>query len=246
MHILTSPLRRFSRTIRASRSRYRIWLIEDLGLAYLPVPKAASSSIRQCVYEHLGQTYHGPDWARLTNAKAALKQRFRHSLTAAQIDKSRAELHVFSFVRNPLARLYSCYRDKVVNAEQRRETCTLAPFGIRFGIDFDTFIRRVAEIPDEQADQHFRSQHCFIIHRGQPLADFIGHVESFAEDWSSLQERFNLPDIGRNRRLSGPPTALTTLPVSRSTAEVAVERYRQDIELFGYQKEIEAMLEKMR
>ena len=85
-------------------------------------------------------------------------------------------------VRNPLARLYSCYRDKVVNAETRRSHCTLTPYGINFGMSFDEFVYRVAEIPDPKANDHFRSLHTFLTYKGHSFVDYVGKLENFNEE----------------------------------------------------------------
>ena len=64
----------------------------------------------------------------------------------------------FGFVRNPWARLYSCYRDKILGPTLRDQQFILGHFGFTPGMAFADFVRGVAEIPDEEADGHFVGQ----------------------------------------------------------------------------------------
>ncbi|MGL1832507.1 sulfotransferase family 2 domain-containing protein [Rhodocyclaceae bacterium SMB388] len=224
------------------RHRCDLWVLEDLGLGYLPVPKVASSSIRNSFVDRMTPVLLGrPDVSRRA-VKERVEARIRLSLDITGVKERRKTLFVFTFVRNPLTRLHSCYRDKVVNAAERREKCTLSPYGIQFGMSFDEFAMRIAEIPDARADQHFRSQHSFVASGGALLVDYVGKIEQFEEDWLPLKVRFGLPPPARSRRVSGEPLAVPDLPLSRAAAEQAVRRYAEDIEIFGYEREIEAVL----
>ena len=151
----------------------------------------------------------------------------------------------FAFVRNPWDRLVSCYRDKI-----RNEVSGYTHFTIRPGVanclarfdafvpdmSFDVFAAAVASIPDADADEHFRSQHTFLINKeGRPGADFIGRYERLADDFRLVQERTGLPNIELPRLQAARKTARYAAYYTPETRDIVAERYRRDIETFGYE-----------
>jgi dermatan 4-sulfotransferase 1 len=224
-------IRRGASKLRAINRRTRIWKVDDLKLAYIPIPKVASSSTRRLMNNRQGQTKPSPDPAKT-------------SLSISQLLRLKDEYFLFSFVRNPLTRLYSCYRDKVVNAETRQKRCTLSPYRIHFGMTFDDFIRRVIQIPDKPADQHFRSLSSFLVHNGELLVDYIGKFENIADDWEVISTRFGLSLPPRNKRVSGSKVSMEDIPLSTASLELVITHYAQDLDTFGYRSELEALLRK--
>jgi dermatan 4-sulfotransferase 1 len=233
---------RKARDWRARRRKLSVWLMRDIGVAYLANPKVASSSIRNLIRERQGRHLYPELQLDHKSLKARVEKEVRISMTPAEVFQFREKAFLFSFVRNPLTRLYSCYRDKVVNAVAKHEESNLSPYGIRFGMTFDEFVRCVAEIPDEGSDQHFRSQHTFLAHEDRVLVHFVGKFERFESDWRRLTNDFGLSCPPRNRRVSGPPVEAKALPLTRSSAEAAMRRYEKDIELFGYHEETAELL----
>lgn len=225
-------IRRVASKLRARNRRTRIYKVDDLKLAYISIPKVASSSTRRMMNKRQGQAKPGPDPAR-------------RSLSIPQLRRLREDYFLFSFVRNPLTRLYSCYRDKVVNAEMRHKRCTLSPYRIHFGMTFDDFVRRVVQIPDKSADQHFRSLSSFLVHNGELLVDYVGKLENIADDWEVISTRFGLSLPPRNKRVSGPKVSMEDIPISAATLELIITHYAQDLDTFGYRSELEVLLRKL-
>jgi hypothetical protein len=105
-------------------------------------------------------------------------------------------------------------------------------------MSFEQFVHAVARIPDRIADIHFRSQHRFFYHRGEPVVDFIGRFERLEEDWETVRERFGLPPLAHYNRS---PHRSYTEAYTPGLAKVAAARYERDIELFGYEEEVAAL-----
>jgi hypothetical protein len=230
---------------RLRRRRFNLWVMEDIGAGYLPTPKVASSAIRNLIRERQGKLFHGHLQLDSKSLKVRVEKQVKFSMKPERIIPLQEKLFLFSFVRNPMTRLYSCYRDKVVNARQKHVESNLSPYGIRFGMSFDEFVGCVAEIPDSASDQHFRSQHTFLTHEGKVLVHFLGRFERFESDWQRLTDEFGLECPPRKRRVSGPPVELETLHLTRPAAEMAMERYRTDLELFGYLGETMRWLDRL-
>ena len=235
--------------------RFYLWTMDDLGLAYVATPKVASNVIRGLIRQRQAKILFAQDEEIKLNKgfnkefKTKLDKKIKRSLRPAQVEALKGDLYLFSFVRNPLARLYSCYRDKVVNAANRRTVCTFSPYGINFGMTFAEFVGRIAEIPDTKANDHFRSLHTFLTYQGVSFVDYIGKIEQFNHDWEPLRQRFGLPTPPRDlnsRRVSGPKIPFIELPYTREIVDVAVKRYARDIELYGYGNEIDFLVENLK
>lgn len=235
------------RIVHAARRRWvheyhlGVWFMDDIGVAYISTPKAASSSIRNLIRLRQSKILY-PDSNELM---PRIDKHVKTALSPSHARKLKEKYYVFSYVRNPLARLYSCYRDKVIDAATQQKKCGLSRHGIEFGVDFDDFVARIAEIPDDQANQHFRSLHTFLTYEGTSLVHWLGRFERFESDWQHLTTRFGLPCPERNRRVTGPIVSLSSLPYTRKSAQLAIKRYQQDIEQFGYKSEIDVFLESL-
>ena len=226
---LKDLIRLNARKLRSHFPRIRVWKIDALKMGYISIPKSASSSIRRYLTAAMKEIGDEQETARV-------------SLTPAQISKLREEIFLFSFVRNPLTRLYSCYRDKLGVAQEKYETCTLSHFGLHYGMSFEDFVRRVVEIPDKYADQHFRSLSSFLVHKGELNVDYVGRFERLSDDWEVISSRFGLEPPGKNRRVSGPPVGLDEIPISKEALALLMERYAEDLDRFEYREELESLL----
>ena len=152
----------------------------------------------------------------------------------------------FTFVRNPWARLASCYADKVLALLPHRfkEFEQYYP-SIRFErMTFTDFVRFVCRVPDDLCEPHFAPQ-CRCLD-GITL-DFVGRVERFADDlgevirltgldkrllkWAHTRTGSSvLPPQDRPRSGSAHYTDLYTT----QTRNLVARKYARDIDRFGY------------
>ena len=148
----------------------------------------------------------------------------------------------FAFVRNPWDRLVSLYFQKVAGTEGTYIGPDLNPPGVngRFyrGMPFAEYVEAVCATPDEAANPHFRSQHLVVCPRndGEVLADFVGRFENLAPDFSHVAERIGAPDLELPHRLRSRDREKQPYSdfYDARLRDLAGERFRQDIETFGY------------
>lgn len=224
--------------------------MDDIDVAYVSTPKVASNSIRNLIRQRQAGVLfdHHESLKGDKEFKAKLDKKIKRRVKPSQALEIKNNRYFFSFVRNPLTRLYSCYRDKVLS-EKRKHSCTFSPYGIEAGISFEEFVYRVADIPDDRSNDHFRSLNNFLVYEGKPFVDYVGKIEHFKEDWQFLNDRFGLPRPPRDersKRVSGPAVPLNKLPYTQEMAEIAVKRYAKDIELYDYADDIDFLFEKIK
>lgn len=127
----------------------------------------------------------------------------------------------WAFVRDPVERLESCWRDKVRDTNTwRLDDEQRTPHG---------FVEWVAGHDLWRCNRHFRLQRSLVDLRRVAL---IGRVESFDEDLERIFDRIGLPFRGAPSKNRTTATADTRWP--RELRSTVRELYAADCEVFGY------------
>lgn len=206
--------------------------LRDEKLLYVDIPKAGCSSVR-----HFLLSAKGLSTKKLHN---------QQSLRLTRKDDLR-EVWCFTFVRDPLERLISCYRDKIRHPRFQSKRfkdgveSSLWRYGLTPGLSFGEFVRFVANVPDVEADHHFRSQ-SDIISPFQEVAsalDFkIWWIEEMASTLASLrklfppqQERVSGQIVIRNKSLKNPGVQEGPIGLDKATLDLVQSRYSADYTL---------------
>ena len=240
---LTDLLERRINDWKTGRSRRRVLVLDDLRAGYIPIAKVASTSLRLHLCRRQARLFYPDEAAQDPRTlQKCMEKRIRKTLGVDETRRLATTHFLFAFVRNPITRLYSCYLDKVVKAARLGEECRLRLYGLSSDMSLDEFVRCIAEIPDAQSDQHFRSQHLYVRADNEWLVQFLGKFERLNADWARLSTRLALDEIPAIQRSTGAGSALAKVPMKRETARIAVDRYREDIETLGYADEIEEWL----
>ncbi len=134
----------------------------------------------------------------------------------------------FGFVRHPLPRFVSAWQDKVVNANY-------------FGFD-DATLTRVRERPEAFAawvgeqdltdtDQHLALQSRLV---DLTQVDFLGRLETFAEDFAELCGLIGLPAVLPQTQHRTATAETPRLLASEELRAAVAELYRRDFQVLGY------------
>lgn len=196
-------------------TRVIVW--DSPALVYLRVPKSANSSIRTAL----------PRGVQRRLDVGQLAERFPRHLS-------------FSFVRNPWARLVSVYSEKIrsepvtegLYLEGVQRCFVRHGLPVRAGMPFEEFAEVACALSDAETEKHLKSQSAFLVRDGVLLPGYLGRVETIEDDWRRLGElagfQAKLPH--RNRSQHPPYTSF----YDRRLANRVGDRYRSDVELFGY------------
>jgi hypothetical protein len=221
-------------------------------IVYVCVPKAASSRIKMSLSSLLGRqlsSFEEANKRKLSGLKAphhvGLSFFYQLAMDAGTLR--------FSFVRNPYARLVSCWADKFQNKpliagdsfveqylDARTHVDSSLPAGGGQTLSFPDFTRFVAEPAVRRLNAHWQCQHELV--EGPAITlDFIGRVESFDKDFVRVFDHVGATDVLRSK---------TRQPINVSshrpwkdyyTTELAAAVYRtyeRDFDLFKYPRSL--------
>lgn len=223
-------------------------VLPEHRIIYVCVPKSASSRVKICLSNLLGlqvTTYEAAHRRKLSGLKAphhvGLSSFYRLAMDANTLR--------FSFVRNPYARLVSCWADKYRDRSLvpgdpfidqylawRNETDPQLPAGAGQTLSFADFVMFASATASDCINTHWQVQQQIVDGPGLQL-DFVGKVETFDRDFNRVYDH-----VGIEQSLHGKihervrPTAHRPWQ-DYYTPELAASVYRayeRDFDRFGY------------
>lgn len=206
---------------------------ERRRLIYYYVPKTGCTTIKSLILEAEGRPVPNDNEEVHIQADELAVPR-----PALDSQPSRYEGYFrFAFVRNPWARLVSCYLNKVVALRPG----VFASFRFlypRVGFDrmsFADFVRFIHRVPDDLCEPHFKPQSAFF---SDGDVDFVGRFERFQDDLAQVIERGGLDGrllkycgVKKMKSAAGKPYTDYYTPETR---RLVAEKYGHDLERFGY------------
>lgn len=195
---------------------YPAILWKEKHLAYIPIPKVASTSVKKVLQVALGLPpakpwrVHGIQWP--------------HTCPIGEIPSN---YKVFTVIRSPWARLQSCWKSKIADYHKFP---SIGSHGGKLwaGMPFVEFCRSVATIPDEQADEHLCSQTTIIGNRCHLLL----RLEALRDSWWPLWTGYQLPCPPQENNLRNQLQKETLY--NEETRDLVLQRYAADVTTFGY------------
>ncbi|MEJ7841878.1 MAG: sulfotransferase family protein [Rubrobacter sp.] len=141
----------------------------------------------------------------------------------------------FAFVRNPYDRLVSCWSDKIAGGGEGLSDRD-KELGLVRGLTFSWFVRVVSEIPDEEANPHYRSQHLAICRAdGTVVPEFLGSFENLAADFVHVCNEIGAPRLSLPHRLRSRGASKNYRDFyDGATRRIVERRFARDLELLGY------------
>ncbi len=156
----------------------------------------------------------------------------------------------FTFVRNPFARLVSCYESKfhtdpLVNKNAiKRQYLDFDHYlygYMKRDAGFPTFINQIVSIPWRLDNAHFGSQYRRMTDKnGKLLVDYIGKFEHLVEDYELVRARGNFAPLKiYNKSAHGDWRDYYTTDLVKKV----YRKYKADVIFLGYEQEYKDLLE---
>jgi hypothetical protein len=202
-------------------------------VAYVNNPKVACSTIKLTLQRaELGDPAYAPVTSVHDHAASPL-------LTTPEINAQIAEARalegcfVFSFVRNPFARLRSVYLNKIVERQKKGKFREAAGFDRDTCPGFADFVAAVCAQPPARQNPHWRLQ-ALNLSVQRHRFDMLGRLETFATDWKRLAAATGLPETTSFAGKKTERAAHADLQFDAGMIAAVAEAYAADFEHFGY------------
>lgn len=232
-------LRDIETLVRAYRNQFFSWrrtsfdtwtlLFPRYKIAYVPMPKAANSSIRSELLRLIGED---PIAVTKIQAFAGFDKRMfsecSHLFTP--------DWFVFTVVRSPYSRAASAYLDKVVSRDPPLKA--LRAMGLRQGDSFERFLRTIHLWPTSALNDHVMPQ-ARLLSRPLKLSNLqVYRLEDLETEWPKIVENIEARSGIRLGSLERRNRALISIPwqslINGKTALLIQRIYADDFHLFSY------------
>lgn len=206
----------------------QIYLLAEQRVAYVSNPKVACTSLKLMM-------------ERINRGDPDLIMKVHHDRefpTLKQIGWPKVKallaegVYGFTFVRDPVRRAVSGYRDKMAVARFRSEINEVLGRDPDETIRFDQFLDALEQQEPQDMNPHWRPQHLVLMMDAIEY-DYIGRLERISEDLDHIRQASGLPKVDiehRNQARTDRPEVDIT-PERRSRIE---KIYAEDYERLGY------------
>ncbi|WP_305987528.1 sulfotransferase family 2 domain-containing protein [Roseibium sp. MMSF_3544] len=206
----------------------------NLSFAYISVPKAANTSIKESLLAtRIPQILLSGDRDEIVKKLHKQKDGVFFFCKKEEL-YSNPPSFVFTAVRNTWERIYSCYKNKIYHNFHE----PFAHYDLKHKMSFEDFLLVISEIKDADAEIHFRSQYHILTHKGCFLPDVVLRVERLETQWEIVRTYFsrthgiNLSKVGR---LNTTSNQAATEGFSSKAIDLIGDRYSKEISFFGFQ-----------
>lgn len=207
-------------------------VLPEKKIIYLEMPKVANSAIKAGMLKK-----EFPD--AFSIQKESLKYTEHH------LDRKYRNYFKFTFVRNPMERVVSCYENKyhgdpeTIGNNMKEFDHYLFGY-IRKDRGFSNFLFKIALIPDSYKDPHFKPQYKIVYDQSKKKrVDFVGKYERLNTVYPKIANKYDLAKLDvynktqRNYYMDY---------YNRWTVFLVYFIYRKDIHYFGYKEEYRKLL----
>lgn len=212
---------------------HQIYLPEQ-KLLYIPIPKNACTSVKHALHEiEFGEKFTPGKRERLGMVDIHdFYQKRDNAFTGVRQLKEMQDTVRFAIVRDPVERLISCYRNRVVDlGDLQSSLFKLEKMGLPTEPDINTFVLNLDRYrrTNSSIGHHARSQHEFL--RGTlDYLDKIFPIEEM-EELRSMLKKYGWKYEMRTVKSGG--TCFEVDDLSEEALRHAVNYYRQDYDLLS-------------
>jgi hypothetical protein len=227
-------------------------VLPEQRIIYICVPKSASSRIKMTLSALLGRSLTS-EWEANNRKWSGLKSPKQVGLTLfRRIATDQGALRL-SFVRNPYARLVSCWINKFRNKPLipiyplidsylawRQENDLSLPEGATRTLSFEEFINFATTTALDRIDGHWHLQADLLNMPGIEL-NFVGKVESFTKDFMRVLDHVEASDALRADAVKPVNASDDVYWPNYYTTELAnrvYKTYELDFERFQYPRKL--------
>ena len=224
----------FELRLRRALGRFRpletpVLPLDGPRVAYVPVPKAANSSLRTALMTAVG---------REDAVTAGVHRTTRALLQPAQafFAQDRPDWFVFTVVRDPVARALSAWRNKLIEPDEIFRP--LRRMGVTERLSFEDFLGVCLDWPDWALNDHFMPQSLYLSQVLERPELQVLHVETLAQDWRRVRDALRAGGANPQETLGRHnATRLAVRPDLTQKARDLLNRvYDKDFTNFGYKR----------
>lgn len=227
LHLLELRTRRMMGRLRPYDAP--VLVCQPIKTAFVPVPKAANSSIRVALLQAMG---------RHVDEHTCIHELTRKMLVPSVqfFSVPREDWYIFTVVRDPGTRAKSAWRNKLIECDEVFHP--LRRMGIDKKIDFPEFLDAIAAWPDWALNDHFKPQS---LHLARPLQApnlKIHKFERLSQVWPEVASELEVrgadrvPDLGRKNASKEAVQPYFDPELATLLRQI----YGKDYDKFGYSK----------
>jgi sulfotransferase famil protein len=164
--------------------RKKYFVVEDLKVIYIPVSKAANTSVKVALLNSIGV------YEESKNPYSVHQDSQYAKYTKTRLPRNYKDYFLFTVVRNPEDRLRSCYENKFLDIEKisKRGYEFSGYLGgyLSLSDEYHVFLKKLSRLPNRLKDEHFVSQYYWVcdLHKANPRVYDIGDIDQCMLDIS--------------------------------------------------------------
>lgn len=202
--------------------------LDSPRVAYVPVPKAANSSVRTALMTAVGRE----------DAVAAGVHRSTRALlwpAPAFFAQDRSDWFVFTVVRDPVARALSAWRNKLIEPDEIFRP--LRRMGVTERLSFEDFCAVCRDWPAWALNDHFMPQSLYLSQVLDRPELQVLHVETLAQDWPRVRDALRTGGAHPQEALGRHNAARQAVDpdLTQEARRLLRQIYKKDFEVLGYE-----------
>lgn len=232
----------FKNSIINNKFNWPVFCDDNLKVGYLPVPKAANTSILNALFAFQAPADQKKRLDSIPQEiiKVPVDNPARvHLYGRYMFDQMRNksnvdDFFVFSCVRNPISRFVSFYKDKILRWDPYIEEKLLS-LGFERNMGLDECIENLCGIKNPlNLDQHIIPMTALLYHQGKLIPDYLMKVESLEHDWNYFNKMIGMNVFQLISENSSSNRELDNIHLTLKQEKMLRNYYFDDIHLLGY------------